>query len=140
MDLRHRFRHFVSNKTKTNLNIDSHKIRYPDHVITIHDKDFAAFLKKYPFSVIDFWAPWCVPCKTMSSRLRRLSKIFNGQIAFGKINVETNKKTAKVYKISGIPHLILFYNGKVSSHIHGLKSTGTLKDLIYSFLEKHKAT
>ena len=105
-------------------------IEWPDHVINLDESTFEEFIKKYPLSVIDFWAPWCGPCKAMAPRLRRLSTIYKGKVAFGKINTQENQKIAKKHKIFGIPHLIFFRYGKKISDITGLKSVGYIKDII----------
>ena len=86
--------------------------KWPDYVVTLNGKNFYKFIQKYPLSLVDFWAPWCAPCRTMSPRLRRLSKIYKGEVAFGKLNTQENEDIAKKYKIMGIPHFGLFSYGK----------------------------
>ena len=89
---------------------------WPDHVVTLEGNNFNKFIEKYPFSVVDFWAPWCAPCQVIATRIRRLSKIYNGKVAFSKIDIQKNQDIAKQYKIVGIPHLVLFsYGIKISS-------------------------
>ena len=109
---------------------------WPDHVATLDEKNFGDFIQKYPLSVVDFWAPWCAPCRTMGPRLRRLSKIYKGKVAFGKLNTQENEDIAKKYKIMGIPHLIFFCNGKKIGISTGVKSVGALKDTIDDLLKK----
>ena len=100
-------------KKKKNYNENSiPSIDWPDHIITLEEKNFNDFIEKYPFSIVDFWAPWCKPCKSMSPRLRRLSKIYKGKIAFGKFNTQKNQDITKKYNIMGIPNLIIFNYGK----------------------------
>ncbi len=109
---------------------------WPDHVITLEGKNFNDFIEKYPLSMVDFWAPWCAPCKAMIPRVRRLSKIYNGKVAFGKLDTQKNQDIAKQYKIMGIPHLVFFrYGGKITS-ITGVKSIGDIKNVIENLLEK----
>ena len=109
---------------------------WPDYVITLDGKNFSDFIQKYPLSVVDFWAPWCAPCRTMGSRLRRLSKIYKGKLAFGKLDIQANKDIAKKYKIMGIPHLMFFRYGKKVSNVIGVRSVGDLKDIIDDLLKK----
>jgi thioredoxin 1 len=116
---------------KNNLTID-----WPDHVINLDENNFEEFIKKYPLSVIDFWAPWCAPCKAMAPRLRRLSNIYKGKLAFGKINTQDNSKIAKKFNISSIPHLGFFRYGKKISSSTGLKSVGDIKDIINELIKK----
>ena len=110
-------------------------IEWPEHVINLDESNFEEFIKKYPLSVIDFWAPWCGPCKAMSPRIRRLSTIYKGKVAFGKINTQENQTVAKKYKIMGIPHLGFFRYGKKISSSTGLKSVGDIKEIIDNMLK-----
>lgn len=122
---------------KTQINDAKGKIpknKWPDHVINLDEKNFEDFIEKYPLSVIDFWAPWCAPCKSMAPRLRRLSNIYKGKVAFGKINTQENQNLSKKYKIMGIPHLILFKYGEKISSITGIKSVGDIKKIIDQYL------
>jgi thioredoxin 1 len=115
---------------------DISKKDYPDHVITLDSKNFNVFIEKYPLSVVDFWASWCAPCKAMAPRLRRLSKIYKGKVAFGKIDTQKNQDIAKKYKIQSIPHLVVFNNGKKVLSITGLRSVGNLKKTIEEILHE----
>ena len=49
---------------------------WPDHIITLSNKKFDDFINKYPVAIIDFWAPWCKPCKIIAPRIRQLSKMY----------------------------------------------------------------
>ena len=113
------------------------KEEWPDHVVTLDEKNFHQFIKKYPLSVVDFWAAWCGPCKSMTPRLRRLSKIYSGKVAFGKLDVQKNKETAKHYHIQGIPRMIFFSYGKDILSITGVRSIGDLKETIDDLLKKN---
>jgi thioredoxin 1 len=124
---------FTENNTNPSTILD---IKWPDHVLTIEGNNFNKFIEKYPFSIVDFWAPWCAPCKVMTPRLRRLSKIFKGKVAFGKLNTQQNNDIAKQYKIIGIPHLMFFKNGRKITSITGVKSVGYIKKVIEDLLGK----
>jgi len=110
--------------------------QWPDHVATLDEKTFDKFIQKYHLSVVDFWAPWCGPCKTMLPRLRRLSVIYKGKVAFGRLNTEKNKAISKKYRILGIPHLIFFSYGQKLTSVTGVKSVGDIKEIIDDFLKK----
>ena len=115
---------------------ESSPVEWPMYVVELDENDFEGFIEKYPLSIVDFWAPWCAPCKAMAPRLRRLSNIYKGKVAFGKINTQDNQKIAKKYKVFGIPHLILFRYGEKISIITGLKSVGGIKEVIDKILKK----
>ena len=122
---------FKSKKEKNNSKqYTSSEVKWPEYVVELDGKNFQEFVEKYPLSIIDFWASWCAPCKAMSPRLRRLSNIYKGKVAFGKLNTQENQEIAKKYKIFGIPHLIFFRYGKKISSMTGLKSVGNIKEVI----------
>ncbi|MBS3749788.1 MAG: thioredoxin, partial [Candidatus Thermoplasmatota archaeon] len=79
------------------------KSDWPKHVEELNKETFDEFTNKYPLTIIDFWAPWCKPCKTMLPRLRRLERIYQGKVAFGRLNTQKEKEIAKKYNIRGIP-------------------------------------
>jgi thioredoxin len=108
---------------------------WPEHVITLEGKNFNKFIEKYPFSIVDFWASWCIPCKTMAPRFRRLANIYKGKVAFGKIDTQKNQDISIKYQIIGIPHLIFFKYGKKVTSINGVKSIGYIKKVIESHLK-----
>jgi thioredoxin 1 len=110
--------------------------QWPDYGVTLDEMNFDNFIQKYPLSIVDFWASWCAPCRAMAPRLRRLSKIYKGKVAFGKLNTQEHQDIAKKYKIMGIPHLVFFSYGKKINSITGLKSIGDIKDTIDGLLKK----
>ena len=114
----------------------SYPIEWPEYVVELDKNNFQEFIEKYPLSIVDFWAPWCAPCKAMAPRLRRLSNVYKGKVAFGKLNTQDNQKIAKKYKVFGIPHLIFFRHGKKISSMTGLKSVGEIKDVIEDVLKR----
>jgi len=109
---------------------------WPDHVITLEEKNFNDFIEKYPLSMVDFWAPWCAPCKAMLPRLRRLSVIYKGKVAFGRLNTQENEAISKKYKIMGIPHFKFFSYGKKVASMTGVKSVSSIKNVIEDLLER----
>jgi thioredoxin 1 len=128
---------FFKKKNNNNSNQKtSSKVEWPEYIVNLNEKTFDDFIQKYPLSIIDFWASWCAPCKAMAPRLRKLSKIYKGKVAFGKLDVQENRDISKKYKISGIPHLICFKYGKKISSITGLKSVYDLKNTIEDILKR----
>jgi len=113
---------------------ESKDIKIPENIASLDKDNFYDFIKKYPFCFIDFWAPWCQPCKQMNPRIRRLSKIFQGKVAFGKVNTQENQDLAKDFKVMSIPNFILFKGGKEKANLRGVQSVGEIKKIINKYL------
>lgn len=73
-------------------------------------------------SLVDFWAEWCAPCKSIASTVEELAEEYRSKVKIGKLNVDENPKTATQYGIRGIPTLLLFKEGKVVQQMVGVKS------------------
>ena len=80
--------------------------------IGLTDSNFANEISKYPIMLVDFWAPWCGPCRMVSPIIEQLSREYSGKIAFGKVNVDENQRIAASFGIQSIPTLMIFRNGK----------------------------
>lgn len=83
--------------------------------------------------LVDFWAPWCAPCRMIAPTVEAVAKEYAERAVFGKINVDDNQDIAGRYNIRGIPTLLLFKNGQVQEQIVG----ATSKDVITKMIEKH---
>ncbi|QIQ41578.1 MAG: thioredoxin TrxA [Buchnera aphidicola (Aphis urticata)] len=83
-------------------------------IIQLTDQNFEEkVLKKPGFILVDFWAEWCNPCKMLAPILEEIAHEYVKKIEIGKLNIETNPKTAPMYSIRGIPALLLFHNSQV---------------------------
>ncbi len=80
--------------------------------IGLTDSNFASEISKYPIMLVDFWAPWCGPCRMVSPIIEQLSREYSGKVAFGKVNVDENQKISASFGIQSIPTLMIFRNGK----------------------------
>ena len=89
-------------------------------VIEVSDKDFEEKVLKSDTPVlIDFWAPWCGPCKSIAPILEDIAKEFTGKIIIAKMNVDDNPLTPSRYKVRGIPSLMFFKKGNVVNQLVG---------------------
>lgn len=69
--------------------------------------------------VVDFWAPWCGPCKSIAPILEELAQEFSGKVKILKLNVDDNPRTPTQYRVRGIPNLVFFKGGQVVEQIVG---------------------
>jgi thioredoxin 1 len=89
-------------------------------LLHVSDKNFAAEVLQSDLPVlVDFWATWCGPCKSIGPVIDELSKEYLGRIKIVKVNVDENPATPSQYSVRGIPTLILFKGGKVFEQIVG---------------------
>jgi thioredoxin 1 len=87
--------------------------------ISLTDVNFKEEVLKYAYLLVDFWAPWCGPCRMVSPVIEQLAKEYAGRIVFAKVNVDENQSIAKSFAIQSIPTMISFKNGKVFDVITG---------------------
>jgi len=72
--------------------------------------------------LVDFWAPWCGPCKMIAPTLNEIAEEESGRIIIAKVNVDEQQQLAQKYNIRNIPTMILFRDGKAEKRITGVKS------------------
>jgi len=101
--------------------------------IPVTDSNFNEIVDKNSLALIDCWAPWCGPCVVISPIVEELAKEYAGKVLFGKLNVDENPRTAELFRIFGIPTLLIIRNGKEVDRIVGLAP----KDQIEAHLKKH---
>lgn len=86
--------------------------------------------------VVDFFATWCGPCKSLAPRLDKVADQFIGKIKFVKINIDESQELASKYRIEGVPTLLFFQKGKIVDSVVGLPSAGVLKQKVESLATK----
>jgi thioredoxin 1 len=96
--------------------------------LVITDSNFSQEVEQSKLPVVvDFWAPWCGPCKIISPLVDELAKEFEGKIKVGKMNVDENQQTAGQFGIMSIPTLLFFKDGKPVDSVVGAQSKETIK-------------
>ncbi len=88
--------------------------------LTFTDADFEEQVKQAELPVlVDFYADWCGPCRSMSPVVDRMAERFEGKLLVGRLNVDENPESTAAYRVRSIPYLALFQNGKVVDHMIG---------------------
>jgi len=102
-----------------------------DKVLHVNDSDFDTLVVGSDLPcLVDFWAPWCGPCKAIGPVIDELADEFDGRIRIAKMNVDDNPATPGKFGIRAIPTLILFKDGEVLDKITGAVGKAQLVDLI----------
>ena len=100
-------------------------------VTQINDSEFETKVLQSDLpSLVDFWAPWCGPCKAIGPVVEELSEEYAGKIQITKMNVDENPTTPGKYSIRAIPTLILFKNGQIVDQVTGAVGKSQLKSLL----------
>lgn len=81
-------------------------------------------------ALVDFWAPWCGPCRAIAPVLDEIADEYKGKVKVAKVNVDENRKLAGNHGVMSIPTMILFKNGKAMDKIIGLVPKERLKELM----------
>lgn len=94
----------------------------------IKDNNFQdEVLKSDIITVVDFWAPWCGPCKMLGPVIDEISQELNNKAKFVKINVDENPTVSSQYRIESIPTVIVFKGGKIVENLVGFRPKQAIK-------------
>ena len=104
-----------------------------DHPITLTDANFQQVVNGPGPVLVDFWAPWCGPCRTIAPTIEQLAREFKSRAVVGKLNVDENQRTAQQYGIMGIPALKIFKNGKVVDELVGAHPAHVIKQKLAQY-------
>jgi len=98
--------------------------------LILTDQNFAQTIKGSMPVVIDFWAPWCGPCRMVSPIIEELSKDYDGKVVVGKMDVDENSQTASQFGIMSIPTVMIFKNGNPVNSLVGAQGKDAYKKAI----------
>lgn len=89
------------------------------HPVTLIDSSFNSFIKGNKVAFVDFWAPWCGPCRMVGPIVEKLASELSGRVAFGKLNVDENPATSAAFNVMSIPTMMIFHGGRPADVIVG---------------------
>lgn len=85
--------------------------------------------------IVDFWAPWCGPCKMVAPILDKIAKEYEGKLLIAKVNTDENSEWAMKYGVQGIPTMLLVSGGKIVNRQVGALPEPMLRDIIDQFMD-----
>jgi thioredoxin 1 len=101
------------------------------NVLSVTESTFEQEVQKATTPVlVDFWAPWCGPCKALGPVIEELAGEYDGKVKVVKVNTDDCPQIAQQFHISGIPTLILFKNGEPAEQLVGNHKKSTLTELL----------
>ena len=104
--------------------------------IAVNDAEFEKTVIQSDVPVIvDFWAPWCTPCKMIAPVLETIAQEYDGKLIVAKVNTDENPKWAMRYGVQGIPTLLFISKGKAVSQQVGLAPATLLRNKVEAFLQ-----
>ena len=107
--------------------------------IVLTDANFASEVSKNPLIVVDFWAPWCGPCRMVGPVIEELARDYSGKVVFGKLNVDENPMTASRFQVQSIPTILVFHEGQAVDGVLGTVPKSFLESKIKPYLSGSKS-
>ncbi len=102
--------------------------------VELTDSNFHEVVGSHPVVVVDFWAPWCGPCRAVSPVLEQLASEMAGQATFAKVNVDDNPATSQRFGIQGIPTIMVFKDGQPVDGLVGAAPKQTIEARIRPYV------
>jgi thioredoxin 1 len=106
------------------------------HPVTVNDDNFNSTLKAHELLVVDFWAPWCSPCRMVGPIIEQLAAEYAGKVTFGKINVDENQMVPESFGIMSIPTIVIFNRGKAVETLVGAYPKVDIENTFKRYLSK----
>jgi thioredoxin 1 len=102
-----------------------------DKILNVTDASFENdVLKSATPVLIDFWAPWCGPCRAIAPVVEQLANEYDGRVKMAKVNIDENPRVPTQYDVRSIPTLLMFKGGKVVGQIVGAVPRPKIEELV----------
>jgi thioredoxin 1 len=107
------------------------EFQFMSAILTLTDDNFESEVKKASLPVlVDFWAPWCAPCKAVAPILEELAAEYDGRLIIAKFNVDENQAAPAKFGVRSIPSLVLLKGGEEAGRIVGARSKDGFKSAL----------
>jgi thioredoxin 1 len=97
-----------------------------EHILDLNDSNFDQIVASAPALLVDFWAPWCGPCRMIAPVIEELGKELAGKVTVAKVNVDEAPNVSGAQRVTAIPTLMIFKNGALVERMTGLASKSAL--------------
>jgi len=104
------------------------------NILELTQANFQTMIESGTPVLVDFWAPWCGPCRVIAPILEEVAKEFEGKARVGKVNVDDSPDIASRYGVRGIPTLIVFKNGQIQGQMVGVNPKSNIVSLVQKSL------
>jgi thioredoxin 1 len=108
--------------------------------IILTDGNFSATVSAHKLLVVDFWAPWCGPCRMVGPIVEQLAVEYSGKVAFGKMNVDENQMVPSTFGIMSIPTIVIFNKGEAVERIIGAYPKAHIESVFKRYVENDNQT
>lgn len=107
----------------------------PKEPVDLTGEKLKSVKEEHSVVVVDFWAEWCAPCKTMEPIMDSLAEKLGDEVFFGKVNVDEERETASEFQISSIPAILFFKDGEVKDQVIGARPKEDLEEKISGLID-----
>jgi thioredoxin 1 len=110
------------------------RMSWPDSPLVLTDANFRETIALYPLLLVDLWAPWCGPCKTLGPIIEQLAKELKGKVVFGKLNVDENPQTASSFKVMSVPTMLIIRERELVERMTGTLPKAAILQKLQRFI------
>lgn len=112
------------------------QVEMPQSILYLNRKNYGMVVQKFPIVIVDFYADWCTPCKTMEAVFEELARDYADKVVFARVNVDRSPEIANTLRVTNIPSFVVYLNGKPLYGMVGAVGRGGLEKIITDALTK----